>query len=92
MNESLKEDIKSESREDLERLFLEEVEVCDILYDKIYKMRDEIDRLNAVLGYLEKYFSDREYYEFADKVREIKQANIEWLENAINNKEKDNER
>ena len=87
MNESLKEDIKSESREDLERLLLEEVEICDNLYTKIYKMQDEINRLNAVLGYLEKYFSDREYYEFAEKIRETKQANIEWLENTINNEE-----
>lgn len=87
MNESLKEDIKSESREDLERLFLEEVKICDILYDKIYKMQDEVDRLNAVIGYLEKYFGDREYYEFANLVRDTKKANIEWLENAINNKE-----
>lgn len=87
MNDSLKEDIKSESREDLERLLIEEVETCDILYDKIYKKQEEINRLNAVLGYLEKYFSDREYYEFADKIRETKQANFGWLENTINNEE-----
>lgn len=87
MNDSLKEDIKSESREDLERLLIEEVETCDMLYDKIYKMQEEINRLNVVLRYLEKYFSDREYYEFAEKIRETKQANFGLLENTINNEE-----
>lgn len=87
MNESLKEDIKSESREDLERLLLEEVEICDNLYDKVGKLNDEIIRLNKVLEYLEKYFSDREYYEFAEIIRETKQANFGWLENTINNEE-----
>lgn len=81
MNDSLKEDIKSESREDLERLLIEEVEQCDVLYDKVDKLNDEIDRLNEVLEHLEQYFNDREYYEFANLVRETKKANIEWLEN-----------
>lgn len=85
MNESLKEDIKDLSREELERILIEEVEQCDKFFYSSCERFDEIDRLNKVLEYLEKYFSDREYYEFANKVREIKQANVEWLNNALKN-------
>lgn len=43
----------------------------------------ENERLNNIIKYLEKYFSEREYYEFAQLVRETKKANIEWLEGAV---------
>ena len=85
MNESLKKDIKDLSREELERLFIEEVEQCDKFHNVICNQIDEIDRLNKVLDHLELYFSDREYYEFANLVRDTRKANIEWLEGEDNN-------
>lgn len=48
----------------------------------------EIERLNNIIKYLEQYFSKREYYEFAQLVRETKEANIEWLENAVKEEKK----
>ena len=45
MNESLKKDIKDLSREELERLFIEEVEQCDKFIKaqtKLYKIRNHI--------------------------------------------------
>lgn len=53
------------------------------LEDK-WKLQDEIERLNKVLKYLEIYFSNRENYELAQIVRDTKEANIEWLDKAIN--------
>lgn len=84
MNESLKKDIKDLSREELERLFIEEVEQCDKFHDTICTQVDEIYRLNEILDHLELYFSDREYYEFAKVVRDTRKANIEWLEGSNN--------
>lgn len=84
MNESLKKDIKDLSREELERIFIEEVEQCDKFQKVICTQIDEIYRLNRVLDHLEKYFSDREYYEFANVVRDTRKANIEWLEGSNN--------
>jgi len=46
-------------------------------------LESEINRLNSILKYLEKYFSEREYYEFAQLVRDAKEANIEWLEQGV---------
>lgn len=43
----------------------------------------ENKRLNKALEYLEKYFSEREYYEFAQLVRDTKEANIEWLNQGV---------
>ena len=49
--------------------------------------KKEIDRLNKVLKYLEKYFQEKEEYENAELVRQLKEANIEWLENALGDEE-----
>lgn len=43
----------------------------------------ENERLNKILEYLEKYFSEREYYEFAQLVRDTKEADIEWLNQGV---------
>ena len=43
----------------------------------------ENERLNKILEYLEKYFNEREYYEFAQLVRDTKEANIEWLNQGV---------
>lgn len=85
MNESLKKDINDLSREELERILIEEIEQCDKFHNIICNQTDELYRLNKVLEHLEKYFSDREYYEFANIVRDTSKANIEWLENSLKN-------
>ena len=82
MNESLKNDIKEVSREDLERLLIEEVEQNDNLHNKNYK-------LNKGFDYLEKYFHDRQDYEYAELVRQVKYSNIEWLVNGLEGKSND---
>jgi len=46
MNESLKKDIKDLSREELERILIEEVEQCDKFYDKFCKVQTRLD--NAI--------------------------------------------
>lgn len=51
------------------------------------KAQKEIDRLNKVLKYLEKHFQEKEEYENAELVRQLKEANIEWLENALGDEE-----
>ena len=43
MNESLKKDIKDLSREELERLFIEEVEQCDKFYNKFIEAQTRLD-------------------------------------------------
>lgn len=60
-------------------------EIADTIHylARINVLGKEIERLNKVLIYLEKYFSEREYYEFAQLVRETKKTNIEWLEGAV---------
>lgn len=85
MYESLKKDIKDLSREELERILIEEVEQCDKFHNIICNQTDELYRLNKVLEHLEKYFRDREYYEFGSIVRDTSKANIEWLENSLKN-------
>lgn len=45
MNESLKKDIKDLSREELERIFIEEVEQCDKFYDKFIKAQTRLDNI-----------------------------------------------
>ena len=47
----------------------------------------EYDRLNKVLKYIEKHFQEREEYENAELVRQLKEVNVEWLENALGGKE-----
>ena len=52
-------------------------------HDMVAKFREEEKRNKLILKYLEKYFSEREYYEFAQLVRETKEANIEWLKEGV---------
>ena len=47
------------------------------------KANKEIERLNNIITYLEQYFNKREDYRYSQLVRETKEANIEWLKNAI---------
>ena len=53
--------------------------------DLIELLNREIERLNLGYSYLEKFFSKREDYEWAELVRQCKEANVEWLENAVDN-------
>ena len=73
MNESLKKDIKEVSREELERLYIEEVEQCEKQINNVYRLKKGFE-------YLEKYFHDRQDYEYTELIRQVKEANIEWLE------------
>jgi len=49
MNESLKKDIKEVSREELERLFIEEVEQCDRFRDKFIEAQRKLDNVTEYI-------------------------------------------
>lgn len=53
------------------------------LYNKLQEKDKELDRLNKCFIYLEKHFSKRQQYEDAEIVRQLKEANIEWLNQGI---------
>lgn len=52
-----------------------------LIKEKVKALEEENKRLNAALNKLEWFFHNREDYEWAELVRQVKVANIEWLEN-----------
>lgn len=52
MNEALKKDIEDLTKEELQRLLLEEVEKCDKLYEKNISL---VDKINDALELIDSY-------------------------------------
>lgn len=75
--------LEEEDKDTLQWLIFGYNECAKLLYEK----EQELDRLNKVLKYLEKHFQEREEYENAELVRQLKEVNVEWLENALGGKE-----
>lgn len=81
MSEEIKEYLQESI--DREQSCLLNSDNCEILLKHINNLQQRVEQLEKSLIYLEKYFSKREYYEFAELIREIKKADIKWLEKGI---------